>query len=632
MLEIQKFIEKVNDNQNLSIENYSQLHEWSVQNIDKFWEICAQHVNIKFKQEPTKVIEYGDHFIDTKWFTGSKLNFTENMLQKATNDLAIIELTETERSTLTYNQLIKKVSEMEQLLTNNGIKKGDCVAAILPNHKEALIAFLACASIGAVWSSCTSEFGTNTIYSRLIQINPKCILFKPSASYGGKVFDYSEKLISVVNRLKSVDFTINLDANINKKLFDHQLNISEQHFSPKPLILEAMNFQDPLAILFSSGTTGKPKCIVHSVGGTLIQHLKELKLHCNLNEDSTFGYYTNCGWMMWNWMLSSLSLGLKLVLFDGSCFYPSKDSLWKKVAEEKINVFGTSAAFLSASEKLKITPNTQYSFEHLNSILSTGSPLLVNNFQYIRDHINPSTQVYSISGGTDIISCFVLGNPSESVNEGFIQCKGLGMDVKSFDDNGNEILNQKGELVCKQPFPSMPIYFLNDENNEKYKSSYFDRFNNIWCHGDYIIDNPKKGLQILGRSDTTLNPKGVRIGSAEIYEVVEKIPEISDSLVIGHQIKSNEEIVLFVSLNKNKNLDSDLIKTIKNNLKTTASPRHVPYKIFEVDDIPYTFSGKKVEKIIKEIFSGSEVKNLESLKNPKALDKFKLIAENLNQN
>ena len=622
MLQLQSFIDDVNRTHDLSLSGYDDLHSWSINCSKEFWAKAASFLDVRFTSPYNEVMVPADHPIDTQWFVGGELNYAQNLLKHSSDKTAVLEVREGAQRRISYKELSDEVSKFEQLLISQGIQKGDRVAAILPNHTEAIIAYLACASIGAVWSSCAPEFGTENILARFIQINPKALLFKPEAVYGGKTFDHREKISHIWSQLSDCHILINADEKDVERLDSCQVNWANHSFSPKPLRFEPMSFRDPLAILFSSGTTGKPKCIVHSVGGTLIQHLKELVLHCNLNQDDVFGYYTNCGWMMWNWMVSSLAIGLTLVVFDGSCFYPKKLSLWDIVSSEKLSVFGTSAAYIGACDKLKLIPNETYDFSHLQRILSTGSPLLKNHYEFIESSVSAKTQVHSISGGTDIISCFVLGNPLEPVQNGYIQCRGLGMDVHSVNEQGERVTNEKGELVCRNSFPSMPIYFWNDQNNEKYLASYYDVFPGIWAHGDYLMDVPGKGLQILGRSDTTLNPKGVRIGSSEIYEVVEALEGIDDSIVVGHSIKDEEEIILFVKLSPGSELTPELKKRIKQSLKQHASPRHVPYKIVAGSDIPYTFSGKKVEKAIKKQLAQETVSNLDSIRNPDCLTEY----------
>ena len=623
-LKMSLFMDFVNKTYSTSIKDYSELYSWSIERADLFWKSVSVFLNIKYSSEATEIKKKSDKFYHTEWFCGAKLNYAENILNAHNSDsLAIQFFNELgEESSLTYSELYSKVASLSTFFKNLKISKGDRIAAMMPNVPETIISSLACSSIGAIWSSCSPDFGDKAIFDRFNQISPKVLVLCNSYTFKGKLYDCTDKIKYLLSNLKSVEHVIifnyrNLDkVDHPKSIYWDEINFN----SSNQINFEQMNFKDPLYIMFSSGTTGKPKSIVHSIGGTLIQHAKELGLHINLSENEKILYYTTCGWMMWNWLLSGLYFKSTVVLYEGSPFFPNIDSLIELLDRQKINIFGTSARYISYLASENIIPKEKWKLEKLRLILSTGSTLAPEDFDYVYANVKTNIQLSSISGGTDIISCFALGNPLLEVRRGELQCLGLGMNVASYSSEGKSLKNKKGELVCLSPFPSMPVYFWDDNNDKKYYSSYFDKYQNIWTHGDFIEIKDSQGVIIYGRSDATLNPAGIRIGTAEIYSALSGIEYIADSIAVDSSDANS--YILFVKMIDDIKISGLQLREIEKVIKENLSPKHLPSKILQVLDIPYTINGKKTEIAVKKMILGEEVDNLQSIKNPECLKQF----------
>jgi len=628
-----EFKEYINGRHGINLENYQDLHGWSVNQIPDFWEAVWSYFDIIHSESYTQIVDDVSKMPGAKWFNGARLNFAENLLRHRDDKIALIFKGEGQPTRkLTYCELYLAVAKTAQALKNVGVQKGDCIAGFIPNMPESIIAMLATTSIGAIWSSSSPDFGINGVLDRFSQIKPKVLFAANGYFYNGKSHDSLEKLQGILQDLPTVEKVVVIPySEINPNISSINNSILYSDFTAneaEKIEFKQLPFDQPLYIMYSSGTTGLPKSIVHGAGGTLLQHIKELRLHCDISEQDNVFYFTTCGWMMWNWLVSNLAIGATLTLYDGAPFYPDSNAMWDMADELGITVFGTSAKFIAASEAAGNNPISTNDLSSVRLILSTGSPLMEENFDYIYRNVKKNVHLASVSGGTDIISCFAGGSPTLPVYRGELQCCGLAMDVDSFDYQGKSRRNEKGELVCKKAFPSMPIYFWNDPDGQKYHNAYFDQYDGIWYHGDYIEINDHGGVTIYGRSDATLNPGGVRIGTAEIYRVVEQIPEIADSLVVGVQSEGDELVALFLIMNEDEILNDILVNQIKSSIRSirkNCTPRHVPSIVKSVEDIPYTISGKKVELAVKKVLHGEEVTNKDALANPEALDCFKDI-------
>jgi acetoacetyl-CoA synthetase len=601
--------------------NMSKIYDWSVEEPEKFWSTLLNYLKIVHSGDTNIVLERGSPFYLSKWFPDVKLNFAENLLSKRSDDEALIEWNEYGSGRrVTFSKLYQEVARVSALLQGLGVQCGDRVAALLPNTSEAVIAMLATTSLGAVWTSSSPDFGVDGIVERFGQVSPKILFVADGYVFKGTEIDLRLKNDALRKALSTVTATICVPR-LELPLPSDLISFQEGRYS-WPLTFTQVPFDHPLCILYSSGTTGKPKCIVHRTGGVLLEHLKELRLHTDLNQNDTFFYQTTCGWMMWNWLISGLAVGSRLLLFDGSPMAKDGRVLWEMAEGEEITVFGTNAKYLSLVEKNGVVPRQEFSLPKLRTILSTGSPLLPENFDYVYDQISSSVQLSSISGGTDILGCFALGSPVNPVRRGELQCRSLGLDVRVYNDIGESVTNEPGELVCRAPFPSMPLSFWNDPGYEKYHAAYFGKFPNVWAHGDFAQLNDTGGLILYGRSDAVLNPGGVRIGTAEIYRQVESFAEVVECLAVGQQHEGDERVILFLRLKDGVRLSPSLEESVRKAIKNNASPFHVPKFIFQVTDLPRTRNGKLVELAVKDLLAGKEIKNLESIANPEALEEI----------
>jgi acetoacetyl-CoA synthetase len=609
-----RFMNFINEKYNKKISEYKHLYEWSIENIPDFWVSLWEFADIKASKQFDQVIDDLNKMPGAKWFSGARLNFAENLLHYRDDQIALIFKGEEQESTsITYAQLYDEVARIAKSLKEAGVQVGDRVVGFMPNMPETIIAMLAATSLGATWSSCSPDFGIKGVLDRFGQIQPKVLFTANGYSFKGKHIDSLERISNILKELPSIEKLVVVPyteqhpdiKGIPNAILYKDFRSSESNLE---IEFEQLPFNHPLYIMYSSGTTGLPKCMVQSAGGILIHHLKELMLHSDLKREDTIFYFTTCGWMMWNWLVSSLAVGATLVLFDGNPFHPVPGALWKMAQDEKVTIFGTSAGYLAALQNAGVKPGEEYDLRPLKALLSTGSPLSIESFEYVYREIKEDIQMASIAGGTDLNGCFALGNPMGSVYAGELQCRGL-------------------ELVCAAPFPSMPIYFWNDPDFEKYHSAYFDVYPAIWRHGDYIIITDRGGVVMYGRSDATLNPGGVRIGTAEIYRQMDQIEEIEDSVVVSQNWKNDVRVILFVKMAEGYELSENLKNKIKNTIRTNASPRHVPAKVLAVKDVPYTLNMKKVEIAVRKVIHNQPVLNKDALKNPEALDYYANLKE-----
>ena len=610
-----------------SCDSYAELQSWAINNSAAFWQAVCDFGEVRFTKEASVVVHQPGDMTTAEWFKDAELSFPEHVLRQTGSRPAIIFRGENgARRALSYDELRSQVASISAGLRDAGVVKGDRVAGFLPNCPEAIVAMLAATSIGAIWSSCSPDFGINGVVDRFGQIAPKVLFCADGYFYNGKRFDSLDAVGGVLKQISSIEKTVvvpftrdDVDiGGLGNGVMWQDIMVPNARLNCTPT-----EFNHPLYIMYSSGTTGVPKCIVHGAGGTLIQHIKEHSLHCDIGPEDRVFYFTTCGWMMWNWLVSALTAGATIILYDGSPFLDDGRGLWKMAEDEAVTVFGTSAKFISALEKAGVRPRDEFDLPALKTILSTGSVLAPESFDYVYDAISAEVQLSSISGGTDIISCFAGGNPLLPVRRGELQCLALGMQVQIYNDDGEAVIGQNGELVCSNAFPSMPVGIWNDPDDQKYHAAYFDRFPGVWAHGDYAEITPNGGMVIYGRSDAVLNPGGVRIGTAEIYRQVEKLDEVLESIAIGQDWDDDVRVVLFVHLRDGISLDAALQGKIRAVIRENTTPRHVPEKIVEVEEIPRTISGKIVELAVCNVVHGRAVKNMDALANPDALRHFK---------
>ncbi|BAK74888.1 acetoacetyl-CoA synthase [Pseudogulbenkiania sp. NH8B] len=618
----------------IALDDYDALYEWSLREPAAFWQALWRFAGVRASREADTVLQDGERMPGARWFVGARLNFAANLLRRRDDGVALAFYGEDRvRATWSWRRLYDTVSRLAQALRAQGVGPGDRVAGLVPNMPETVAAMLAAASLGAVWSSCSPDFGVAGVLDRFGQIAPKVLFASDGYRYNGKAIDVRAKLAELAGALPGLESVVvwNYAGGVPELGGMAKAVTWDDFVAPYPageIDFAPMPFEAPLTILYSSGTTGQPKCIVHGAGGTLLQHLKEHILHGDLADGDRLLYYTTCGWMMWNWMVSALAVGATLVLYDGApLLNDAPDVLWRIAEATRLTHFGTSAKYLSALEKAGVAPGERYDLSSLRFIYSTGSPLLPASYDYVYRAIKPEVALCSISGGTDIVSCFALGCPAKPVYRGELQARGLGMAVEVWNEAGAPVVGEKGELVCTRPFPSMPLGFWNDADGTKYRAAYFERFPGVWVHGDWAELSTRGGLIIHGRSDTVLNPGGVRIGTAEIYRQVETVPEVLESLAIGQDWQGDVRVVLFVRLAAGLRLDDALRRTLCERIRRHTTPRHVPARIVQVADIPRTQSGKIVELAVREVVHGRPVKNVTALANPEALELFRNLAE-----
>ncbi len=615
-----------------SLPDYAALHAFSVTELEKFWVSVRDFCYIRAESWGDRVLVDGDKMPGAKFFPDARLNFAENLLRRRDDGSALIFQAEDKvKRTMSWRDLYDSVSVLAQALKDLGVGPGDRCAGFVPNMPETIVAMLATTSLGAVWTSCSPDFGINGVLDRFGQTRPKILFTADGYHYNGKAHDSLGRVAEFTADLPTVDKIIVLpmlsDAPDLSGLSNAAtLADATAAYAPGEIAFTQMPFNDPLYIMYSSGTTGKPKCIVHGIGGSLLTHMKEHIIQCDAKKDDRIFYFTTCGWMMWNWLVTALAPQATLILYDGAPTYPDGNVLFDLADEAKMTLFGTSAKYIDALAKFGLDPMSTHDLSSIRTMTSTGSVLVPEGFDYVYSHVKKDICLASMSGGTDLLGCFVGGNPTLPVHRGEIQCRVLGMAVEVFDDAGNSVYDEKGEMVCTKPFPSMPIYFWDDADGARYKAAYFERFPNVWCQGDFVSRTEREGWVIFGRSDATLNPGGVRIGTAEIYRQVEQFDEVVEGIVIGQDWDNDTRVILFVILREGLTLDDDLVDRIRKRVRQNCTPRHVPAKVIQVTDIPRTKSGKITELAVRDVVHGRDVKNSEALANPEALDLYRDLA------
>ncbi|MFQ6593851.1 MULTISPECIES: acetoacetate--CoA ligase [Pseudomonas] len=627
---LDQFRRYINQRYSVQLDDYPALYQWSIDQRPDFWQAIVSYFDVAFRSPPIATLIEEAEMPSAQWFPGATLNFAEHLLRRRDEHPAVVAISEDgHREALTYAELAQHVAGLQRSLRDAGVTQGDRVAACMPNTWQTLVGMLATTSLGAIWSCSSPDFGTQGVIDRFGQIEPKVLITCAGYRYAGKDIDQSAKLNEILERLPSLEQLIIVpyarpQARVDDYRSRARVTLWHDFYQPggEPEFV-AVPFDHPLYILYSSGTTGVPKCIIHGTGGVLLTHLKEHGLHADLSRDDCLFYYTTCGWMMWNWLVSVLALGATAVLYDGSPFHPGPERLIDLIDAEHISVFGTSPKFLATLEKAGLQPRLSHDLSSLKGLISTGSPLSPHSYDYVYREIKPELCLASMSGGTDIVSCFVIGNPVLPVRRGEMQCKSLAMAIEVWDEHGRPLIGEKGELVCTRHFPAMPIGLWNDPDQQKLRASYFSQFPGVWAQGDYAEQRPHGGLLIHGRSDAVLNPGGVRIGTAEIYRQVEKIPQVLESLAIGQRWQDDVRVVLFVRLNDGIELDDALQQQIRQVIRANTTPRHVPARILAVSDIPRTISGKIVELAVRNVVHGEPVKNTDALANPQALAQFR---------